>query len=181
MIVMKNCMLILALISVVFTLNAQDKDWTNSVSKDGKTKVDYAIYDITDDAGEKLQILEYKAERVAKATVEQCVRLVKSAELHAQYLMDTEESELIETINDNEWTVYYLFNPPRPIPDSDSAAKFVQKNISENEVKITGTSAPGAYPKKLLVMVIMIAPILPAPFSAIASSNFIKSKLPLKG
>lgn len=144
----KHIIFIMALCCLVFSLDAQDKEWINAVSRDGKTKVDYTVYYIEDAAGKKQQILEYEAEIKAAATLDQCVQLMRNVNLHTQFLTDAKQSKLIEQINDNEWTVYYYFNAIWPLSDYDSATKVIQENINESEVKITSVAAVDAIEDK---------------------------------
>jgi len=137
----KHYILLFGLINLVFIAQAQDKEWIKTISKDGKTKVDYVVYYIKGDDGKKQQILEYEAEITATATIDQCVQLMRTVDMHTQFLTDAKESQLIEQISENEWTVYYFFNAPWPLPDYDSATKVIQENVSENEVKIISTAA----------------------------------------
>jgi len=137
----KYCIFTLAYLCMSISLTAQNKDWIKTFSKDGKTKVDYTVYYIEDEAGKKKQILEYKAEKKTNATIDQCVTLMKNVALHTQFLTDAKESRLIDQISDNEWTVYYYFNAIWPLSDYDSATKVTQKYINENEVQITSTAA----------------------------------------
>jgi len=137
--------ILLSLLSIAFFASAQNKDWIKTTSKDGKVKVDYAVYYINDDDDDKKQqILEYEAEINANATLSQCVNILRNVDLHTQFLTDAKQSKLIEQISENEWTVYYYFNAIWPLSDYDSATKVVQENISENEVKITSTAAVNA-------------------------------------
>lgn len=145
LLIMKQNFLIFGLLNLVFTINAQDKEWINTISKDGTTKVNYTVYYIKDEADKKQQILEYESEITANATLEQCVNAIRNADLHIQFLTDAKQSKLIEQISENEWTVYYYFNAIWPLSDYDSATKVVQENISENEVKITSVAAVDAY------------------------------------
>lgn len=145
---MKHYIFLLTILCVNFGLAAQDKDWTNTLSKNGKTKVDYTVYYIEDEAGDKQQILEYEAEIKANASIAKCVKLMRSVELHTQFLTDAEQSQLIEQISENEWTVYYYFNAIWPLSDYDSATKVVQENINDNEVKIISRAAVNAIEDK---------------------------------
>jgi len=145
LLIKKHCILIVFLVGLVFAINAQDKEWINTLSKDGTTKVNYCVYYIEDEAGKQQQILEYESEIKANATLEQCINAIRSVELHTQFLTDAKESKLIEQVSENEWTVYYYFNAIWPLPDYDSATKVVQEIISDNEVKITSVAEVDSY------------------------------------
>ncbi len=101
---------------------AQAPEWKNAISKDGEKSVRYRIAKRLDEKGESVPLIEYVAAGTRKTTLEKCVAIMKDAALHKVFQGD-DVSELIGTISENEWILYYFTKGAGPFPDSDCVSR----------------------------------------------------------
>jgi len=145
---MKFINLIIILLIPV-SLLAQTKEWETEYSEDGKTEVTYAIYDSLNAEDEEVKFIEYTAKTRTKASIEECVKVFNNPEMHKEFYEYTEKSDKIKDVNENEWIIYYYYDPPWPIANSDCVSRITMKTDSTNKkVVFTSFSEPNFIEKK---------------------------------
>lgn len=128
---------------------AQNEDWKTEFSKDGKIEVQYHVGKRTDKTGEKVQLIEYTATTQTDISLQNCIEAMRNASLHKEFMGNTEESKELEKLTENEWLVYYFFEPPWPMPDNDCVMKTSLTESNDGKtVVFTGVSAPELIAKK---------------------------------
>ncbi len=150
--VMKNKVQIGLITLVMVFLNAnifaQTDGWETELAKDGKTTVKSRISKRTDEAGDKVPLLEYAATTIANVSMENCIAVIKDVSKHKEFT-DDETSEIVETISDNEWVVYYFTKSPWPMPDNDLVVKMIfTEDDTSSLATFTLTVAPSLYEMK---------------------------------
>jgi hypothetical protein len=64
-------------------------------------------------------------------------------------ILNEEVSEILQSISDSEWLVYYYFDAPWPIPNSDCVAKMnFSEDINNKIATFTLTAEPFLYDTK---------------------------------
>ncbi len=122
-----------------FTLAAQSNNFKSELSEDGKTIVEYKIYDTLNVNSEEITIIEYKAKTKTDASLENCISIFSNPDMHKNFYDYTEISKNVKQISKDEWIIYYYYSPPWPIADSDCISKIIKTTDSLNN-KITFTS-----------------------------------------
>lgn len=134
---------------VQVSLFAQAKEWNTEFSEDGKTEVTYAIYDSLNAENEEVKFIEYTAETRTEASIEECAEIFNNPDMHKKFYEYTEKSEKIKDINENEWIIYYFYDPPWPIANSDCVSRITMKTDSTNKrIVFTSFSEPNYIKKK---------------------------------
>lgn len=141
---LKRAVAVLAVLVSAMPL-VQAKEWKTEKSDDGKVTVRRCISERVDDKGEEVQLIEYTATHTDSVALRECVRVVKDASKHKDFL-DEEVSTLVATISAHEWIVYYFFDAPWPLPNSDCV---VSMKLSEDAVKKTAVFTFTAAPSML--------------------------------
>jgi len=120
------------LIFISSNIFAQTSEWTTEKTKDGTIKVVSKISKRIDDIDGEVQLIEYVATTIANVSMKSCISIMKDISKHKE-ILNEEVSELLETISDNEWLVYYYFDAPWPIPNSDCVTKmsFLEDRINK--------------------------------------------------
>lgn len=140
---------LLIILLVQVSLFAQAKEWNTEFSEDGKTEVVYTIYDSLNTDNEEVKFIEYKAKTRTKASIEECAKVFNNPEMHKEFYEYTEKSDKIEDVNDNEWIIYYYYDPPWPIANSDCVSRITMKTDSTNKkIVFTSFSEPNYIEKK---------------------------------
>ncbi|WP_272151559.1 hypothetical protein [Tenacibaculum aiptasiae] len=132
---------LIAFIFLLTTINgiSQNRNWNTKTSKDGKTVVKY---DIVKNNG-KTHIY-YTAETKGDVSIEKIENYFSVSENHKQFLENTTKSEQVKKTSDTEWTTYYYFDAPWPMPNSDAVLNF-KTTKTNTTIAFTGTSAPKSY------------------------------------
>lgn len=139
---MKRVTLFIMLL-ITINLSAQENKWSTELSEDGKTEVVYAIYDSINVSGDELKFIEYSAKITTTASLEKCAEVFNNPDLHNKFYDYTKASEKIKDISENEWIIYYYYNPPWPIADSDCVSRITEKRDSiNNKIIFTSFSEP---------------------------------------
>ena len=127
---------------------AQD-DWNKQMSKDKKVEVWSKIKKEKNEAGNSEQIVEYISTTTANASIADCISVMKNIDLHKEFYEDTELSEKIEDISENEWLIYYYMDAPWPLPNSDVVIQMkFHENKEEGTAIFEGFAAPNLYEDK---------------------------------
>jgi hypothetical protein len=144
---MYKVILSLLILSMPFLLGAQTYDgFTKGISKSGKVKVMSRVLRKTNEKGEKIQVAEYTTETIAVMNFDKAVAIMKNVELHPKFMTDTEISKRIKTISENEWIIYYAFDSPWPLPNSDCVIKMNYSLSADGKTAtFSGVSNPSLY------------------------------------
>jgi len=124
---------------------AQASDWTTEKTEDGTITVTSKISKRTDHLDGEVQLIEYVATTTANVSLQSCISIMKDISKHKE-ILNEEVSEMIETISDNEWLVYYYFDAPWPIPNSDCVTKMsFSEDLINKEATFTIIAEPSTY------------------------------------
>lgn len=146
----RNFILILCAFAFSFsTVFAQDIEWKDDVSKDGKTKIVKRFYEETDQSGNTHQIIHYKAFILTNVAFEKLVAVLGDPSTHKIFLQNTIESKIVKTISENEYLIYYVYKAPWPLPESDCATLMKKTTSTEGkEIEFRGIASPKLYEDK---------------------------------
>lgn len=123
-----------------FGLFAEQEPWKEALLKDGKTEVSYRISERNSGSGKQVPMIEFSARTVESVDFERCIALMKDFTKH-NYLMDAETSEMIRTLSDREWLLYYYYPSSGPISASDAVMRFSFSRIGDT-AEFTLTAEP---------------------------------------
>jgi hypothetical protein len=140
------------IISISFFINtnafAQGTEWKTEKSDDGKITVVSKISQRTDEEANEVQLIEYVATTIANVSMQSCISIMKDISKHKE-ILNEEISEKVKTISDNEWLIYYYFDAPWPLPNSDCVSKMnFSEDVTNGIVTFTLTAEPSMYEKK---------------------------------
>lgn len=124
---------------------AQKSEWTTEKTEDGTITVTSKISKRTDHIDGEVQLIEYVATTTANVSLQSCISIMKDISKHKE-ILNEEVSEMIETISDNEWLVYYYFDAPWPIPNSDCVTKMsFSEDLINKSATFTIIAEPSSY------------------------------------
>lgn len=123
---------IIILLLLPLKLIGQANDWTKEISDDGQTTVLSKIYETVDANEEEIKIIEYSAVTNTSASLKSCYEIFNNPMLHKEFYDYTEISEKVKDISKNEWIIYYFYDTPWPIPNSDCVSRI---KILEDSLK----------------------------------------------
>jgi hypothetical protein len=141
---------IIIVISIFVNTNifAQASDWKTEKSEDGKITVASKISKRTDEESNEVQLIEYAATTIANVSFQNCIAIMKDISNH-KAILNEEISEKLKTLSDNEWLIYYYFDAPWPIPNSDCVSKMnFFEDLNNGTASFTLIAAPSLYEKK---------------------------------
>jgi len=131
---------------------SQDIEWTCERSNDGNTIVQSRVYYEEYEKGEEWKIIEYSATTTARVSVKNCVAVIQDASLHKLFFSNTKVSDKIDDISENEFLIYYFYNAPWPLPNSDCVSRIrILHDSLENKVIVSATAAPDLFEDKDVV------------------------------
>jgi hypothetical protein len=124
---------------------AQTSEWTTEKTEDGEITVTSKISKRIDDIDGEVQLIEYVATTIANVSLQSCISIMKDISKHKE-ILNEEVSEMIQTISDNEWLVYYYFDAPWPIPNSDCVTKMsFSEDLINKIATFTIIAEPSSY------------------------------------
>ncbi len=127
---------------------SQDTEWTLESSADGKTTVQSRVYYEEYNKGEEWKIIEYSA-TTTRVSLQNCVAVIQDASLHKLFFSNTEVSDKINDISENEFLIYYFYNAPWPLPNSDCVSRIrILPDILENKVTVSASAEPDLFEDK---------------------------------
>lgn len=127
---------------------AQSNDWTTQKTEDGKITVTSKISKRTDHKDGEVQLIEYVATTTANVSMQNCISIMKDVSKHKE-ILNEEVSEMLHAISDTEWLIYYYFDAPWPIPNSDCVTKMsFSEDIINKTASFTITAEPSSYEEK---------------------------------
>jgi hypothetical protein len=141
---------ILILIASFTNLNAiaQSTDWKTEKSEDGKIIVTSKISKRIDEDSKEVQLIEYVAKTTAHVSLNKCISVMKDISKHKEILNEN-VSEMLRSISENEWLIYYYFDAPWPIPNSDCVSKMnFSEDLKNGLATFTLTAEPAMYENK---------------------------------
>ncbi|MEA3461699.1 MAG: START domain-containing protein [Bacteroidota bacterium] len=145
----KTGLIVLCSLLLNVNVNAQREGWKQDKTKDGKVLVYYNFLEKKDENGKKFNVLEYEAVTTAEVSLESCLAVLKDDSRHKDFMEDTERTERIRDISEDEWLSYYLLKKRWPMPVSDVVTRYKLELEPENERFIlTGYPAPDMYPNQ---------------------------------
>lgn len=116
---------------------AQVGKWKIEQAEQGRVTVKSAIYDQVVGNGKAIQMVEYQAETITHLDIESFISILKNAANHSRILQN-EVSREIAVLSGTETLVYYFFDFPWPMENSDCVVKMVFTRSVEQ-----GWSEPG--------------------------------------
>ncbi len=129
------------------TLNAQEEEWKTKVTKDGSVSVKYRVYNQVEQGGDKSQVIEYEAVTTTKASLADCISIMKIEACHKEIMEGTEEARRIKDLPGGGWVTYYVYKPPWPMPAADIVTMYkLEEDPGQKRAILTGTPAPDMYP-----------------------------------
>ena len=128
---------------------SQDKEWTHEISEDEKTSVQSRVYYDKDENGEERKIIEYSARTVASVSLQNCEAVMKDASLHKVFFNNTEVSDKISDLSENDFLIYYFYDAPWPLPNSDCVSRIrIMTDSIEKKVTVSSTAEPNSFEDK---------------------------------
>ena len=97
--------------------------WTKKDSDNGKYKLVYKFSNSVTSEN-KIQLVEYVVSSTEKLNYEKCKAVIKNLNTHRAFLDYTEKSKVLKTYNSTEWLIYYFFDAPWPLPNSDCVSNY---------------------------------------------------------
>ncbi len=128
---------------------SQDDGWKNYKMKDKSIRIYSRIQDSIDASNSKIQVVEYKSAKIVNLPLNYFVETLDDVASHKRFLEDTQTSEIIRTISEDEWVIYYFFNSHWPAPEADCVT--TMKRIKSNggkTVTYRGIATPDQYEDK---------------------------------
>jgi len=133
---------------IAISAKAQSIDWKTEKSEDGKITVTSKISERIDEESNQVQLVEYVATTIANVSFQNCVAIMKDISNH-KAILNEEISEKLKTLSENEWLIYYYFDAPWPIPNSDCVSKMIfTEDIINRMATFSLTAVPTLYEKK---------------------------------
>lgn len=137
--------LILLFILIGENISAQTVDWITQKTEDGKIIVTSKISKRIDEKANEVQLIEYVATTTANVNMQSCISVMKDISKHKE-ILNEKVSEVIEKLSDSEWLIYYYFDAPWPIPNSDCVSKMnFSEDISNGIATFTLTAESSMY------------------------------------
>ena len=128
-------------------INAQREDWKQDKTKDGKVLVYYNFLEKIDENGKKFNVLEFEAVTTSAVSVESCLAVLKDDSRHKDFMEDTEHTERIKDLSEDEWLSYYKLKKRWPMPETDVVTRYkLELKPDINSFILTGYPAPDMYP-----------------------------------
>lgn len=140
-----NHMIIVLVLAMPILVNAQQKDWKESSTNNGKVKVRYTVDALKDNQGTERIIAEYTVTTTTGISISKAEKLLRDAANYKKFLDNTEVSKTVGTTSPNNWLIYMYIDAPWPVPNSDCVQQ-VTINRTEKELTVTMVSKPDAYP-----------------------------------
>lgn len=144
----KSYLLIGALFCMFSTnISAQAGEWSVETTNEGLVEVQSRIWEEEDENGDDYQIIEYRVTTHTDVSVEKLKALLYDSNRHKEFMPDTEVSTLLERYSVNEWLMYYQFDSPWPLPDSDCVTRMIlTESAGEGWVRFDGKAYADLYP-----------------------------------
>lgn len=147
----RNFQIGITMLCIIFfniSILAQTKEWKNAKNKDGKITTKYKISSRTNERGEEVPLIESVTNATEKISMGKCISLMKNVPKHKDFHGDS-SSELIKTISEKQWVVYYYTEGTSFSPNADGVYTM---NFDDDKLGRTTTftlnAEPTMYEKK---------------------------------
>lgn len=141
----KHHIIFILVLAMPILVNAQQKDWKEALTNNGKVKVRYTVDALKDKSGNERIVAEYTVSTTAGISLNKAEKLLRNAANYKEFLDNTEVSKAVGTTSPNNWLIYMYIDAPWPVPNSDCVQQ-VTINRTEKELTVTMVSKPDAYP-----------------------------------
>lgn len=131
--VLQSGIIILGLTFLSSAVSAQSDGWETQKTDDGKIMVTSKVSKRIDEKSDEVQLIEYIAKTTANVSYQNCIAILKDISKHKE-ILNEHVSNLVKTLSDHEWLIYYYFDAPWPIPNSDCVAKMSFSEDSINRI-----------------------------------------------
>jgi len=118
--ILKTRTILLGMVLFSTYLSAQTNEWKTATSKDGKVMAKYNFSTRINENGEKAPVVETIATTIEHIPIENAVLLMKDISKHKDFRGE-KSSELVETISNNEWIIYYFNGKSLIAPSVDGS------------------------------------------------------------
>ncbi|MCF7921566.1 MAG: hypothetical protein K9M55_02580 [Candidatus Marinimicrobia bacterium] len=129
-------------------ISAQPSEWKMKTYDNGNIVVNYSVEELTDENGKKVPLMQYSAVTIDSLSMQKCISVLSDVPKHKIFLAEG-SSEILKTVSDTDWIVYYYYNPIWPFPKSDCVARMT---MSKNDLNTTAifslTAAPTLYKER---------------------------------
>lgn len=125
---------------LLFTYSFGQDRWVQEYDKNG-----IKIYTRT---VEGTKTKEYKGVVEVKATVHECLNLIRDLDKSSSYMYKVEESEMIKVVSDSEWITYQVISFPWPYSNKDLVLKFKVYHLGKGVYTAKFFSVSGVVPPK---------------------------------
>jgi hypothetical protein len=135
------------LILILFStgLQAQINEWNVKNLFNDKIEVKYRISEKIDENGACEILIEDNATTTDSLSLQKCISFMNDISKHKQFSGD-KISEMVKTISDSTWVVYYYTDNPWPINNSDCVALMKYSRSSDKKTAcFSFTAAPTEY------------------------------------
>ena len=127
--------------------SGQPGPWSIETTNEELVEVHSRIWEEEDVNGDDFQIIEYRVTTYTDVSVDKLKALLYDADRHKEFMPDTEVSKMLERYSANEWLMYYQFDSPWPLPDSDCVTKMtLSESVTENWVQFDGKAMADLFP-----------------------------------
>ena len=127
---------------------AQDRNWTEEKSDDGKVTVKSDVESSVNEAGDDIKIIYYIAETTQKLDLEKAEKFMRNSSNYKLFWEHADESKEIKRISENEWIIYLYFDAPWPMPNTDCVHHMTFQDNGDKGFIVTAKPKPDAYEKK---------------------------------
>lgn len=128
-------------------VSAQDKEWKTAISKEGKVTAKYHIGARTNEEGKKVPEINAITVATVDMDIDNCISLMKNVSKHKEFRGE-KSSELIKTISENKWVIYYYNDKTLVTPAVDGAYLMEYENNSMNKEAVFRITADPALVEK---------------------------------
>ena len=118
--ILKTRTILLGMVLFSTCLSAQTNEWKTATSKDGKVMAKYNFSTRSNENAEKSPVGETIATTIEHIPIENAVLLMKDISKHKDFRGE-KSSELVETISNNEWIIYYFNGKSLIAPSVDGS------------------------------------------------------------
>jgi len=117
---------------------AGGEGYERGISKDGRVEVESRIQNRPGPGGKDIQVMDYVATMQSDAHLRDVMAVLKDVSLHGT-LIEEKTTRVERRLSENQWLIYYFFDMPWPLADSDMAAVMTYVELPNN-----AAGAPGA-------------------------------------
>jgi len=137
---LKNSLILVALVISPFFMSAQESEWELAKEKDGIKVYTRQV--------EGRKIKEFKAEATINVNIDVLEAILRDVDNYVDWIDKLKLSEIIETVNGDEFYVYSEANLPWPFENRDGVSfDKITKNGLTGEFTMTSSGVAGMVPE----------------------------------